>query len=66
MFEQAIKLVMDCKNVPDQQRGQFQMLNVSVFNEALTTKWSACEQSCGKIGRQPLLSLPNRERTSSL
>ncbi len=37
MFEQAIKLVMDCENVPDQQRGQFQMLYESVFKEALNT-----------------------------
>ena len=42
MFEQAIKLVMDCENVPDQQRRQFQMLYESVFNEALNTKRSSC------------------------
>ncbi len=28
MFKQAIKLVMDRENVPDQQRGQFQTLKV--------------------------------------
>jgi hypothetical protein len=54
MFEQAIKLVMDRENVPDQQRGQFQMLYESVFNEALNTKRSSCEQSGGKIVRQSI------------
>ena len=54
MFEQAIKLVMDRENVPDQQQGQFQMQYESVFNEALNTKRSSCEQSGGKIVRQSI------------
>jgi hypothetical protein len=54
MFEQAIKLVMDHENIPEQQRDQFQMLYESVFNEALNTKRSSCEQSGGKIVKESI------------
>ena len=53
-FQQAIRLVMDHENVPEQQRGHFQMLYESVFNEALNTKRSSCEQSGGKIVRETI------------
>ncbi|KAI2493383.1 hypothetical protein MHU86_21165 [Fragilaria crotonensis] len=45
---------MDHENVPEQQRGHFQMLYESVFNEALNTKQSSCEQSGGKIVRDTI------------
>ncbi len=48
-FQKAINLVMDHENVPEEQRGRFQMLYESVFNEALNTKRSSCEQLGGKI-----------------
>ena len=46
--------MMDHENVPEQQRGRFQMLYESVFNEALNTKRSSCEQSGGKIVRNTI------------
>ncbi len=56
-FQKAIKLVMDHKNVPEEQRGRFQMLYESVFNEALNTKRSSCEQSGGKIVQSTIAKL---------
>jgi hypothetical protein len=61
MFEQAIRLVMDHERVGDQQRGQFQMLYESVFNEALNTKRSSCEQSGGKIVRESIAKFAKLE-----
>ena len=54
MFQKAIKLVMDHEDVPEHQRVRFQMLYDSVFNEALNTKRSSCEQSGGKIFRETM------------
>jgi hypothetical protein len=56
MFQKAIKLVMDHEGVPLHQRGKFQMLYESVFNEALNTKRSSCEQAGGKIVRESIAS----------
>ena len=56
-FQKAINLVMDHENVPEEQRGRFQMLYESVFNEALNTKRSSCEQSGGKIVRSTIAKL---------
>jgi hypothetical protein len=54
MFNKAIELVMDHEDVPERQRVRFQMLYDSVFNEALNTKRSSCEQSGGKIFRESM------------
>ncbi|MGL6009651.1 MAG: hypothetical protein ACRC1D_09370 [Culicoidibacterales bacterium] len=54
MFQKAINLVMDHEDVPNHQRMRFRMLYESVFNEALNTKRSSCEQSGGKIVREAL------------
>jgi hypothetical protein len=52
MFQTAFKLAMDHENVPAEQRAKFQMLYESVFNEALNTKRSSCEQSGAKFVRE--------------
>jgi hypothetical protein len=54
MFQKAFKLVIDQEAVPPHQRGQFQMLYESVFNESLNTKRSSCEQAGGKIVRESI------------
>jgi hypothetical protein len=54
MFQKAFKLVIEQEAVPHHQRGQFQMLYESVFNEALNTKRSFCEQAGGKIVRESI------------
>ncbi len=54
MFQKAFKLVIDQETVPPHQRGQFQKLYESVFNESLNTKRSSCEQAGGKIVRESI------------
>lgn len=49
MIQKAMKLVMDHEGVAESKRVNFHMLYESVFNEALNTKRSACEQAGGKI-----------------
>ncbi len=43
MFQKAIDLVMDQENVAHCQRGSFQMVYESTFNDALNQKRSSCE-----------------------
>ena len=51
MFQQAITWVMDQEHVARQQRGSFQMVYESTFNDALNQKRSSCEQAGGEIVR---------------
>ncbi|KAI2492752.1 hypothetical protein MHU86_21795 [Fragilaria crotonensis] len=53
-FQRAMKLVMDHEDVPPQHRLNFQRTYESVFNEALNSKRSACEQSGGRIARKTI------------
>ena len=46
--------LMDHEAVPLHQRGKFQMLYESVFNNALNTKRSSCKQAGGKIVRESI------------
>ena len=45
MFAQAFTKVMDHECVANRDRVKFQMLYVSVFNHALNSKRSTCEQA---------------------
>jgi hypothetical protein len=57
MFQRAINLVMDRENVAHHQRGRFQMIYESTFNDALNQKRSSCEQSAGDIVRESIVLL---------
>jgi hypothetical protein len=50
---------MDHENVPTRNREKFYMLYDSVFNEALNTKRSSCEQGAGRIVRESIAQLEN-------
>lgn len=52
MFQRAINQVMDRENVANHQRGRFQMIYESTFNDALNQKRSSCEQSAGDVVRE--------------
>lgn len=50
-----MKLVMDYEDVAETKRVNFpSMLYESVFNEALNTKRSACQQACGTIVKETM------------
>ena len=49
MFAQAFTMVMDHECVANRDRVKFQMLYESVFNHALNSKRSTCEQAGGNI-----------------
>ena len=49
MIQKAMSLVMDFENVPKSHRLNFHILYESVFNEALNSKRSSCEQAARKI-----------------
>ena len=57
MIQRAMKLVMKFENVKERNQLEFHMLYESVFNEALNTKRSSCEQAGGKIVMESLESL---------
>ena len=57
MIQRAMKLVMQFENVREDKQFDFHMLYESVFNEALNTKRSACEQAGGKIVMETLATL---------
>ena len=59
MSLRALQLVMDHENVPARNREKFYMLYDSVFNEALNTKRSSCEQAAGRIVRESIAQLEN-------
>ena len=59
MSQKALHLVMDHENVPTRNRETFYMLYDSVFNEALNTKRSSCEQAAGRIVRDSIAQLEN-------
>lgn len=59
MSQKALHLVMDHENVPTRNRETFYMLYDSVFNEALNTKRSSCEQAAGRIVRDSITKLEN-------
>lgn len=59
MSLKALQLVMDHENVPTRNREKFYMLYDSVFNEALNTKRSSCEQAAGKIVKESIAKLEN-------
>ena len=53
-FQKAFKLVMDHEDVSPRHRVNFQMTYETVFNEALNSKRSSCEQAGGKIVRKTI------------
>ena len=57
MIQRAMKLVMKFENVKERKQLEFHMLYESVFNEALNTKRSSCEQAGGKIVMESLESM---------
>ena len=61
MFQRAFKLAMDHENVPAEKRAKFQMLYESVFNEALNTKRSSCEQSGAKFVEEQVRKMGGAE-----
>ncbi len=54
MFQKAIDWVIDQENVAHCQRGSFQTVYESTFNDALNQKLSSCEQAGGGIVRETI------------
>ena len=61
MFAQAFTKVMDHECVSNKDRVKFQMLYESVFNHALNSKRSTCEQAGRNIMLKELKNLRKRE-----
>lgn len=49
MIQKEMKLVMKFENVAEHKKLKFNMFYETVFNEALNTQRSSCEQAGGKI-----------------
>jgi hypothetical protein len=61
MIQKAMKLVMKFENVVEHKKLEFHMLYETVFNEALNTKRSSCEQAGGKIVMEALTTMKTDE-----
>jgi hypothetical protein len=57
MIERAMKTLYKFENVKEHKKLEFHRLYESVFNDALNTKRSACEQAGGKIVKELLKTM---------